>query len=83
MSPKNHKTITLRISSDEKVGVTGIVALLENGKGPVVMIRTDMDALPVAKKTGLPYASQAVGKLEDETPTPSPICVIMLCTLSG
>jgi amidohydrolase len=42
----------------EKVGGTGIVAVLANGKGPTVLVRTDMDALPVAEKTGLPYASR-------------------------
>jgi amidohydrolase len=36
----------------------GIVAVLKNGNGPVVMVRTDMDALPVEEKTGLPYASR-------------------------
>lgn len=41
-----------------KVGGHGIVALLRNGKGPTVMLRTDMDALPVEEKTGLPYASK-------------------------
>ncbi|MFH1965177.1 MAG: amidohydrolase [Acidobacteriota bacterium] len=35
----------------------GVVAILKNGKGPVVLIRTDMDALPVTEKTDLPYAS--------------------------
>ena len=45
----------------EKVGGTGIVGILENGKGPVVMLRTEMDALPVEEKTGLPYASTAPG----------------------
>ena len=39
------------------VGKTGIVAVMRNGPGPVVMIRTDMDALPVTEETGLPYAS--------------------------
>jgi hippurate hydrolase len=42
----------------EKVGGHGIVAVLKNGKGPTVLIRTDMDALPVVEKTGLPYASK-------------------------
>jgi hippurate hydrolase len=42
-----------------KVGGHGIVGLLKNGPGPVVMIRTDLDALPVTEKTGLPYASKA------------------------
>jgi len=40
------------------VGSTGIVAILKNGDGPAVMLRTDMDALPVEEKTGLPYASK-------------------------
>lgn len=39
-------------------GGTGVVGILENGKGPTVLIRTDMDALPVLEKTGLPYASK-------------------------
>jgi len=36
----------------------GVVAVMKNGAGPVVMIRTDLDALPIQEKTGLPYASQ-------------------------
>jgi hippurate hydrolase len=40
------------------VGGTGVVAVLENGPGPVVMLRADMDALPVEEQTGLPYASR-------------------------
>jgi hippurate hydrolase len=40
-----------------KVGGHGIVSVLRNGDGPTVMIRTDMDGLPVVEKTGLPYAS--------------------------
>ena len=42
----------------EKVGKTGVVAVLENGPGPVLLIRADMDALPVAEQTGLPFASK-------------------------
>src|SRR5579863_1810571 len=41
----------------EKVGGTGVVAVLKNGAGPTVLVRTDLDALPVVEKTGLPYAS--------------------------
>ena len=41
----------------EEVGQTGVVAVLKNGDGPTVMIRADMDGLPVREKTGLPYAS--------------------------
>jgi hippurate hydrolase len=39
------------------VGGTGVVALLRNGAGPTVMLRADIDALPVEERTGLPYAS--------------------------
>ncbi len=42
----------------EHVGGTGIVALLKNGPGPAVMLRTELDALPVEEKTGLAYASK-------------------------
>lgn len=42
----------------EGVGGHGIVGVLSNGKGPVVMIRTDLDALPVFEETGIPYASR-------------------------
>src|SRR5690349_15850389 len=41
------------------VGGTGVVGLLRNGDGPAVMLRADMDALPVKEATGLPYASTA------------------------
>ncbi len=41
----------------EKVGGTGVVALYRNGAGPTVMVRTELDALPMEEKTGLPYAS--------------------------
>src|SRR5580658_8685559 len=40
------------------VGKTGVVGLLRNGEGPTVMLRADMDALPVQETTGLPYASK-------------------------
>ena len=43
------------------VGGTGVVAVLENGPGPVLMLRADMDALPVEERTGLPFASRARG----------------------
>lgn len=41
----------------EKIGTTGVVGVLTNGDGPTVLMRADMDALPVAETTGLPYAS--------------------------
>ena len=42
----------------EKVGGTGLVAVMENGPGPVVLVRADMDGLPVTEQTGLPGASK-------------------------
>lgn len=50
---------TLGFEVTEKVGRTGIVAIYRNGAGPTVLVRTDMDALPMEEKTGLPYASKA------------------------
>ncbi len=46
----------------EGVGGTGVVAILKNGAGPTVMLRTELDALPVEEKTGLPYASKVHAK---------------------
>ena len=46
----------------EHVGGTGIVGVLRNGPGKTVMLRTELDALPVEEKTGLSYASQAHAK---------------------
>lgn len=42
----------------EGVGQTGVVAVLENGSGPTVLLRADMDGLPVLEQSGLPYASK-------------------------
>jgi len=44
------------------VGKTGVIGLLRNGNGPTVMLRADMDALPVEEATGLPYASKVKAK---------------------
>jgi hippurate hydrolase len=46
----------------ERVGGTGVVAVLRNGSGPTLLLRTDMDALPMPERTGLPYASAATAK---------------------
>jgi len=43
----------------EHIGGNGIVAIMKNGAGPTVMLRTELDGLPVEEKTGLPYASKA------------------------
>jgi hippurate hydrolase len=53
------------------VGGTGVVGILKNGKGPLILIRADMDGLPVEEKTGLAYASRAkqVGEDGKEYPT--------------
>jgi len=70
-----HETRTSKIAADyltkyqfevtTPVGPTGVVGLMKNGDGPVVMLRADMDALPVTEKTGLPYASTKVARDED------------------
>lgn len=67
-----HETRTAGIAADEirkagyevttEIGKTGVVGLLRNGEGPTVMLRADMDALPVAENTGLPYASKVSTK---------------------
>lgn len=49
---------TLGFEVTEKVGRTGVVAVLKNGPGPVLLIRADMDALPLEEQTGLPFASK-------------------------
>jgi hippurate hydrolase len=54
----------------EKVGGTGVVAVLVNGAGPVLLIRADMDGLPVREETGLPYASRATVIAADGSTTP-------------
>lgn len=45
----------------EKIGKTGVVGILKNGDGPTVMLRADMDALPMKEDTGVPYASTKEG----------------------
>ncbi|MCC7566715.1 MAG: amidohydrolase [Methanoregulaceae archaeon] len=59
----------------EGIGGHGIVGVRTSGAGPVVMIRADMDALPVAEETGLPYASRIVAK----RPEGSTVSVMHAC----
>ncbi|HVE70767.1 MAG TPA: amidohydrolase [Thermoanaerobaculia bacterium] len=47
--------------TDPSATCYGVVAVMRNGKGPTVLVRSDMDGLPVAEQTGLPYASQNAG----------------------
>jgi hippurate hydrolase len=53
---------TLGFDVTTGVGKTGVVGILKNGAGPTVMLRTEIDALPVAEKTGLPFASAVTTK---------------------
>jgi len=56
-------------------GGTGVVGVFKNGDGPVIMLRTDMDALPIEEKTGLPYASHVKSKNEKG----EEVCVMHAC----
>ncbi|MBK7870147.1 MAG: amidohydrolase [Saprospiraceae bacterium] len=55
---------SLGFEVSEQIGGNGVVGVLKNGEGPTVMVRTDMDALPIIEETGLPYASKV--KTKDE-----------------
>jgi hippurate hydrolase len=62
------KTLGFDVTSG--VGKTGVVGLLRNGDGPTVMLRADMDALPIEEATGLPYASKVTGTTPDGRTVP-------------
>jgi amidohydrolase len=53
-----HQMRRLGFTVTEGVGGTGLVAIYDNGPGPTVLVRTELDALPMTEATGLPYASQ-------------------------
>lgn len=53
-----------------QIGKTGVVGMLRNGEGPTVMLRADMDALPVKEMTGLQYASTVTAQDRDGTAVP-------------
>ncbi len=55
----------------EKVGGHGIVCVLKNGAGPTVLVRTDMDGLPVLEQTGVPYASRVRMRDKDGKDVPT------------
>ncbi len=59
--------VTEHLGKYETPGLTGygVVGVMKNGQGPTVLIRTEMDALPVQEETGLPYASKATSKTPD------------------
>ncbi len=59
----------------ERYGMTGIVGLLENGEGPTLLLRADMDALPVKESTGLEYAS----RVPTTNGTGDPVAVMHAC----
>src|SRR4051794_8261618 len=52
------------------VGGTGVVGIVRNGEGPAVLLRADMDALPVRETTGLPYASEVTAADAEGTEVP-------------
>ena len=62
------------------VGRTGVVGVLRNGAGPTVLLRADMDALPVLEQTGLAYASTARGTDPDGRDVPVMHACGTMCT---
>src|SRR5213592_3898956 len=64
--------VTERVGKYEKPGATcfGVVGVMKNGAGPTVLLRTDLDALPVHEETGLPYASTFTTKNDKEKEVP-------------
>ncbi|OBH50125.1 amidohydrolase [Mycobacterium mantenii] len=78
LSHQEHKTAAavaqrlrgLGYDVHEGVGGTGVVGMLRNGEGPTVLLRADMDALPVAEDTGLAYASAVIATDKDGNEVP-------------
>lgn len=72
---QEHKTAALLASKmrslgfevTENIGKTGIVAIYKNGAGPVVLVRTELDGLPMQEKTGLPYSSKQRAIVDEKT----------------
>ena len=65
-----HELETAGFQVTTGVGGYGVVAVLENGTGPVLLLRSEMDALPVQEQTGLPYASTVMAARDDGTEVP-------------
>ena len=73
LSMQEHRTAKIAARHLEKhgyqvttgIGGTGLIGVLENGKGPSVMLRADMDGLPLKENTGLEYSSTATGDEKD------------------
>ena len=69
LSMQEHRTAEITAKHLEKcgyqvttgIGGTGLIGVLENGKGPSVMLRADMDGLPLKENTGLEYSSTVTG----------------------
>jgi len=59
----------MKFDVTEKVGGTGVVAVMKNGSGPTLLIRADMDGLPVVEQTGLPFASKVRTKTAEGVET--------------
>ncbi|NMM83311.1 amidohydrolase [Rhodococcus sp. SRB_17] len=77
LSMQEHRTAKLIENRLTELGIenfrcagTGVVGVLRNGEGPVVAYRADIDALPLAERTGLDYASTATGTLSDGSEVP-------------
>jgi amidohydrolase len=68
IAAKHLKAMGFKVSTG--VGKTGVVGILRNGGGPTVMLRADMDALPIKEATGLSYASKVTAKGPDGKTTP-------------
>src|SRR6266576_4635242 len=64
--------VTERVGKYDKPGTTcfGVVGVMKNGSGPTVLVRTDLDALPVHEETGLPYASSVTTKNDEGKEVP-------------
>ena len=66
-------TATERVGRDpDGSQAYGVVGILKNGAGPTLMIRADMDALPIVEETGLPYSSHVTAKNAEGQTLPPP-----------